>query len=122
MLGLLIPCDGNVITLQDFEEPLYKSIGAVVGGFIEIVHIKLENYEDNNLVLVVNDEGLWQGLAVNDVASFMYGHTIVGNAVVMKEGIVNGEPDLIGLEPSEGFDILLATLVQTINSEEIEDV
>ena len=49
--------------------------------------------------MVVNDEGLLRDLPVNPLASALYpGDTpICGNAVIMAEGIVNGEPDLVGL-------------------------
>ena len=39
MKGIVITT-GNELCVQDFGEPLYQTIGKVVGGYIEIVHPK----------------------------------------------------------------------------------
>lgn len=55
------------------------------------------------LMMLVNEEGLLEGLPMNTIGSILYGtqihgQPIVGNIVIMKEGWVNGEPDIVGLE------------------------
>lgn len=102
MKGLVITTEG-VMRMKDFGEPLYQTVGEVVGGYIEIVHPY--GLEDP-LVMIVNEEGLLKGLSVNPIASYLYrtqehGHPIVGNAVIMQEGMRDGEPDIIGLEEEE---------------------
>lgn len=62
---------------------------------------------DPKWVMVVNENGRWYGLPRNHTASILYGcglyhaEPIVGNAVIMKEGFVDGEPDIIGLDDND---------------------
>ena len=98
MKGIVITTDGKV-SVQDFEKPLYKSIGAVVGGYIEIVHPRRMN---RPFTMVVNEEGLYLGLPINFFGSYFYetdihGSPIVGNIVIVKEGFTDEGPDLVGL-------------------------
>ena len=56
--------------------------------------------------MIVNEEGLLKRLPINVVGSHLYetdkhGYPIVGNIVIMKEGLRNGEPDIIGLEDDD---------------------
>lgn len=106
MKGLIIytgrPLDQSA-KVRDFGEPLYKTVGAAVGGHIEIVHPVGLPYP---LLMIVNEEGLLRGLDFNPIASVLYGmldhgQPIVGNAVIMKEGYVDGEPDVVGLDPED---------------------
>ena len=120
MLGIFIPAQAYNIEMKNYDEPLYRTVGEDVDGYIEIVHIELGNFKD--LVLVVNDEGLLRNLPCNDVASFLYGHYIAGNAVLMREGFnEDGEPDIIGISENEVFDIFLEMLNKTATGE-VEDV
>ena len=104
MNGLVITTDDRMY-VQEFQDniPLYKSVGTVVGGWIQIVSPK-------NLpciyVLICNEEGLLQRLPQNLTGCLMYdtithGWPIVGNIVLMKHGTVNGEPDIIGLNDDD---------------------
>lgn len=43
MKGIVITA-GGTCCIKDFEQPLYKSIGAVVGGYIE--HVKPQRLEE----------------------------------------------------------------------------
>ena len=89
---------GIVITVsgcwfeQEFYEPLYKSVGKAVGGYIEIVYPR---GLASPYVLVVNGEDMYN-LPVNMFGSLLYGimvhgGPIYGNAVIMKEGFRNGQ-------------------------------
>lgn len=119
MLGILIPFDDNkCLEVKHYEEPLYKTIGEDVGGFIEIVRVKLGDRK--NVVIVVNDEGILQDLPLNALASILYGRPIFGNAVLMYEGYnEDGEPDIIGIKDEDVFPLFLDMFAITINSEEI---
>lgn len=101
MKGIVVTTDMK-IEVKDFAEPPYKTIGETVGGYIEIVH----PMGLRGAVMVVNDDGTIHSLPLNVIGSCLYGTQthripIVGNVVIMKEGYVNGERGLIGLEDSE---------------------
>ena len=106
MKGIVITTQDN-IEIRDFDRPLYKSIGAVVGGFIEIVNpVGLKQ----PFVMIVNDDGLRLELELNAVGSVLYGtlahgHPIVGDIVIMKRGYTEEGPDIIGLEDQEAVEL-----------------
>lgn len=94
---------GGFAFLKDFEKPLHESLGAAVGGWFEIVHPK--NLEAP-YCMMVNEEGLLKRLPLNNIASCLYntqihGQPIVGAAVIMKDGYVDGEPDIVGLDDDD---------------------
>lgn len=102
MKGIVITPE-NVISVQNFGDPLYKTVGAAVGGGIEIVHPRLL---EQPFCMIVDDEGLLKEYPLNVVGSFLYetlshGCPIVGTVVFMKEGIRDGEPDIIGLSDED---------------------
>lgn len=56
--------------------------------------------------LAVDDNGIAYDLQVNEVASILYGYInhgnlIVGDVVVFKDAIVNGQPDIVGLDEED---------------------
>ena len=91
------------------DDSLHK-LQKMVGGFIEIVRPR---YLREPYVMIVNEEGLLQGLPVNNTGSLLYGAIanypekphkvpIVGDIVIMKEGFDDeGEPDILGMEEWE---------------------
>lgn len=102
MKGIVFTHDEKMF-VKEFTQPLYKSVGEVVGGYIEVVHpIGLKD----PLCFICNEEGLLEGLPLNPIGCVWYGtarhgHPIVGNIVVMKEGITDDGPDIIGLTDEE---------------------
>ena len=110
MKGIVITTD-NHASVMDFSEPLYQTVGGAVGGYIEIVKpcgLK------HPLVMIVNEEGKLIDLPVNIYGSALYGTSrhgepIVGDIVIMQEGFVDGEPDIIGL-PDVAIDALLGKI------------
>lgn len=111
MKGIVITTDGSV-SVKDFEKPLYKTVGAAVGGYIEIVHPR---ELPRPYLMIVNKAGLLQNLALNGIGSVLYGtpahgQPIVGHIVIMKDGFVNGEPDIVGLDDKEIHEMLLPGL------------
>lgn len=102
MKGLVITTE-NKMQVREFGEPAYETIGKAVGGWIEVVHPK---GLPDPFCMVVNEEGLLHGLPVNLLGSILYesfrhGNPIVGNIVFCKEGFVEGERDIIGLDEDD---------------------
>ena len=102
MKGLVISTE-NEMSIQEFGAPAYQSVGKAVGGYIEIVHPRRLS---SPYCMVVNEEGLLEGLPLDAYGSYLYcseqhGSPIVGNIVILKEGFVRGERDLVGLEDEE---------------------
>lgn len=100
-----------MVEVKDFAAPLYQSLGEAVGGTIELVR---------PFVMIVNDEGLLLELPLNRLGSILYethkhGSPIVGNIVIMKEGMTSRGPDIIGLKPHEE-DALMSDLRKAFQS------
>lgn len=113
MKGIVFTPDDKMY-VKEFGDPLYKTIGAEVDGYIEVVHPRglPEPY-----MMVVNEEGLLQKLPFNTFGSFLYqtalhGHPIVGNIVIAKDGFNDdGERDITGLSDEEIFAFKLMATV-----------
>lgn len=95
MKALKICCDGKMEAVE-IERPTYKGLSKAIGARnFEIVHA--QGLADG-LVLVVDEEGRIAGRKINQIACWLYGHTIVGDVLIMQEGRnVDGEPDILGL-------------------------
>lgn len=120
MKGLAINTE-NLMRFKDFKEPALESLQKEVGGCIEVVHPK---YLPEGLCVVVDDEGLLKGSAINNIASVLYGtpehgQPIVGNAVILREGFVAGERDFVSLTEDDetGLMLLLFALGISIKDE-----
>ena len=118
MKGVVVTTDLD-IRVEDFAEPLYKTVGAAIGGYIE--HVRPMRLKEP-FCMVVNDEGRLRGLSRNLVGSFLYGtdlhgEPVVGNIVIMKDGYCNGEPDIVGLtdEEVERVQSSMSILVSKMN-------
>ena len=102
MKGIVVTTDLE-IRIEEFSDPLYKTVGSAVGGYIE--HVKPARLRQP-YCMIVNEEGRLLDLPLNYVGSYFYGtdqhgEPIVGNIVIMKDGYRNGEPDIVGLDDSE---------------------
>lgn len=102
MKGIVITTE-NQMRVESFGEPLYRSVGATVGRYIEIVHPKRLPFP---YCMIVDEEGLIKNLPVNLSGCWFYGTEehgapIVGDLVIMKDGFCNGEPDIVGLEDDD---------------------
>lgn len=100
--GLVITTD-DTMYVQEFGDPLYETVGKVVGGWIEKVSPK---GLPQPFCFICNEEGLLKNLPLNTMGCIWYGTLdhgcpIVGNIVVMKIGFYNGERDIIGLEDDD---------------------
>jgi hypothetical protein len=102
---------------MDFDEPMYKTVGAAVGGRIE--HVLPRRLEEP-YCMIVNEEGLLDRLPYNEVASYLYatedhGFPIVGDVVIMQDGWRNGERDIIGLDDDDF--VRLAVILDDVQQE-----
>ena len=97
---IITPSPKTAFTVKETDsEKMLRDLQDAVDGSIEIV--RPFGRSGGHLVMVVNDEGLIRGLPANPIGSLIYGDTIAGTVVIMKEGIRDGEPDLIGLTQEE---------------------
>ena len=109
--GIVITPDGEV-SVREFSEPLYKTVGAVVGGFIEILN---PGGLPEPYCTVVNEEARVNDLPFNAVASLWYGtqrhgHPVMGTVVLLKEGYNSDrEWDLLTLNDAE-VQLLMAVV------------
>ena len=120
MKGFVISTE-NKMQFKDFNEPLLLSIGTEICGYIETVHPK---YLPEGLCMVIDDEGLLKGYAINSIASILYGtpehgQPIVGTAVILREGFVAGELDFMSLDDGDevGLMLLFSALGISIKNE-----
>lgn len=102
MKGVVFTTDEKMF-VKEFDQPLYKSVGDVVGGWIEVVHPR--GLEDP-FCFICNEEGLLRDLPLNPIGCVWYrtaehGCPICGNIVVMKTGMTEEGPDIVGLMPDE---------------------
>lgn len=106
MKGIVVTTDLE-IRVEEFSDPLYKTVGSAVGGYIE--HVKPARLR-HPYCMIVNEEGRLLDLPLNYVGSYFYGtdqhgEPIVGNIVIMKDGYRGGEPDIVGLNDVEAEQI-----------------
>lgn len=119
MKGIVVTTDCEV-RVEDFSDPLYKTVGSAVDGYIEHVHpMRLAC----PFCMIVNEEGRLRNLPVNSIGSFLYGtdqhgEPIVGDIVIMKDGYCNGEPDIVGLEDAEVEKVkyVISKLITSLHS------
>lgn len=103
----------NEIKVVTVPEPTWKGMGQLVGGHFEHVRpwglYNLDTPYKKSLCMIVNEEGRLIGLEHNLVGTALYNNTptplgfepIVGDILIMTEGFVNGEPDIIGLDDEQ---------------------
>lgn len=102
MKGVVVTTNDEV-EIRDFGKPLHKTVGEVVGGYIEVVYPR---FLIRPYVMIVCEDGLIQDMVTNRYGSALYGTwihgaKIVGNIVLMKIGLVDGERDIVGLSDEE---------------------
>jgi hypothetical protein len=106
----------NVISVVTVPEPTWKGMGELVGGLFEIVRpwglYNLDTPYKEQLCMIVNEEGRLIGLDGNVIGSYLYNdlpsshkgfgfEPIVGDILIMAEGFVDGEPDIVGLDDEQ---------------------
>lgn len=104
MLGIVVTTEKTMYK-KDFPEPLFQSLQEVVGGYVEHV---TPMFLENPFCVLINEEGKLKQLPINLIGSMWYGpfDVIVGDIVVMKDGYVDGERDIVGLTDKECLRII----------------
>lgn len=94
----------DVISVVDIQEPTLQGMQEHVGGHIEIVRPyllgEIDVPDSKSLIMLCNDDGKVLDMPENEVASELYDNPyddIVGDVLIMAEGFVDGEPDIVGL-------------------------
>lgn len=119
MIGLL-NTGGITFKRREYGEPLYKTVGNDVGGYIEIVRPK---HLPRPYVMIVNEEGLLLRLPWNMAGSLLYGEGIAGNIVIMREGFTeDGEPDILGLEEDDIDRLAEIGIVEDLDKDEPAEI
>ena len=82
----------------------------LVGGYIEIVR---PVYLRRPYVMIVNEDGVLLDLQINNTGALLYQGPIVGNVLILKEGLnEDGEPDLLSLDDGEAHELLDELLIR----------
>ena len=120
MKGVVVTTDLE-IRIEEFIDPLYKTVGSAVGGYIE--HVKPARLR-HPYCMIVNEEGRLLDLPLNYVGSYFYGtdqhgEPIVGNIVIMKDGYRGGEPDIVGLNDVDAEQIkdVIVDLIEPLHQQ-----
>ena len=92
----------EVRDLEVKDGSLLEPLQQIVGGYIEIVHPMRLCDGPVPLAMIVNEEGIIEGLPINAIASVLYGADIHGsfihgNVAILEQGERDGDPDIVGL-------------------------
>ena len=108
----------DITDLKDMQEQ--------VGGYIETVRpyglYELDVPDSKSLIVICNEEAKLLGLEENEIASdYLYDSiydSIAGDVLIMAEGFVDGEPDIVGLN-NEQIEALCNEFESIYDMEEI---
>ena len=102
---IALSTSGSVAILKLRQDEAGSTLGAMqraIGGYIEVVRPK--NLRSPYLI-VCDEDGVIKNLEVNVVGTLLYGAPIVGDIIIMKSGVRNGEPDIVGMGDEEATDL-----------------
>lgn len=109
MIGIVIKATDQVNYAIISAGDTLEAMQSLVDGYIEPVHPK---YLKPHQIILVDEEGALKGKPVNNTASLLCGCPILGDVLILKEGLnEDGEPDIISLESDEAR-LLLEDLVR----------
>ena len=103
MKGILITTNDEV-SIVDVETPLHVGINQILKSDIfELVH---PMHLPQKTAMLVDEDGLFRKLPINQYGCFLYGtiqhgHPIVGDILLMKEGWTPDGPDLVDYPEDE---------------------
>lgn len=99
MKVFLIPMVGAPVLKDISDSDSLHELQALVDGHIEVAPRGVLNHR---YLVLVNEEGLFRNdFIMNGIASAICMTRIVGPAVVVGLGVVDGEPDWVGLTDSQ---------------------
>lgn len=114
--GILVKTT-NEVSIVELTEPLHVSLNELVGGYIE--HVNPPMLVKPNC-MIVDEAGLLKNKDINVFGSLLQNTIITlqstlipiaGDIVICKEGIRNGEMDIIGYteeEVEDAYDVFLS--------------
>lgn len=132
MKAIKITTDNEISTVT-VPEPTWKGMGQLVGGHFETVRpwglYDLNTPYKEQLLMLVNREGRLIWLERNIVGTALYNNTptstrfepIVGDILIMTEGFVNGELDIVGLDDEQLHVVMTALKNKFKYLTEVED-
>lgn len=97
------PCRIVKLPRDGFNDAVYKLLRI---DCYDIVRLPM----DDRTIMLVDDEGLLKDSPYNARASILSRCPcgLVGDALVVAEGIVDGEPDVVGLDPQHACNLITA--------------
>lgn len=97
------PCRIVKLPREGFNEAVYKLLNI---DCYDIVRVP----DHGSMIILVDDEGLLRDSPYNARASILsrYPCGLVGDALVVAEGMYNGEPDIVGLDPQRACNLITA--------------
>lgn len=111
MKGLAINTE-NQMQFKDFGEPLLDNLQKEVGGCIEVVHPK---YLPEGLCMVIDDEGLLKGYAINSIAS-MDSNNFTASAIAAVVCLHNANAELKGTPKIGVTDVYVVWNCKTLQN------
>lgn len=110
MKGIIAKADGTVLKIEVPEngEVLYKFVRNAIGGYMENTY---PAGLPQGYVMIVDEEGKLKGKPVNGIGSALYksdshGDYIVGDVIILKLGIYQGEHDIVGIPDDEANELM----------------
>lgn len=97
------PCRIVKLPREGFNEAVYKLLNIDIYDIVRVPdHV--------SMIILVDDEGLLKDSPYNARASMLsrYPCGLVGDALVVAEGMVDGEPDIVGLDPQRACNLITA--------------
>lgn len=101
----------GLIEIKDFD-PVQQDVNDVIhdalDSYYEIVRCRSLPFK---FLMLVDDCGLLKELPINGIASELYGVRvhgcpICGPAVIMREDMVDGEPDIVGMTEEDTAELV----------------
>ncbi len=122
----------NELSVVLVPEPTYKGLAELVkGDLFEVVRprgLKDIPIPYKNIVMIVDEEGRCRGKAYNKLGSELYNggitsinfEPIAGDILILAEGFVDGEPDIVGLDDVQ-IAVISAALLNKFDYLEVEN-
>ena len=73
----------TLIYSKIYQRPTLEEAQKIVGGYIEVLTIR-----DGKMQILCNENGMVEGVGINDEASEIAGFPIAGNAIILSESAI----------------------------------
>lgn len=120
MKALLVYAN-NLVRSIDFPDNFTLQWAEEIIGDCDCIEIVRPMHLPRKYVLLIDEEGKLKPHTPNPICSILYGYKrhgdyIAGKAIIVKEDIINGEPDLTGLDDEDIKEIHKA-IAKAVNKE-----